>query len=111
MTCEGELTPALRAFMDLARGGTDARRGGRLRYARGNGHLPATMWKKGDALPGGAPIVPIPVGETFEKHIVIQSIRCNTNAFICWNMSTSYPFNACEYIGWGGHISKTKRRG
>ena len=40
-----------------------------------------------------------------------QSNQYNTNTFICMNMSTSYPFNAREYIGWGGHISKTKRRG
>ena len=67
--------------------------------ARGYGHLPAAMWKKGDALPGVFPTVPIPVEETFVKYIVKQSIQCNTNAFICMNMSTAYPLYAREYVG------------
>ena len=58
---------------------------------------------------GLSPTVPIPAGETFEKHIVKQSIQCNTNAFICMNMSTAYSLYARECVGWGVRISKTKQ--
>ena len=62
---------------------------------------------------GLSPTVPIPAGETFEKHIVKhivkQSIQCNTYAFICMNMSTAYSLYARECVGWGGRISKTKQ--